>query len=577
MKYITVVLITVIALVGIAVSVAADVTDAQYLSKILVSNNSTTEANQVALAYSINTTAMADSAMLGASATDVILQDVAGVSRAVMPGHGNNPWIMYIDTIEGNTQQRKFLYTGGGLIGDNLVYFPGPDALKVTDDDSIELKDVFSLSLADVLLKDSGPVFDKPGAVDGDYDSATENLSVQVTEGTENVTLTATGVDQIEYADVKIEQVRNSLDNDEWWLWGWKKRIAFTIDETYIDSDLTFFPVLISLNSVDVFNEVGANGLKIAVTESDKQTQLYVDEVSWVTATHTAELWVSRSGWVISSTENTTIYLYYDNSQPDNTTYVGLSGGTAAQSVWDSHYRLVDHMKDNTTSSTFDSTSYNRDGTKGGADHPYQVDGIIGKAQDFQGLSTDTLDYTVLAWGESTIEWFMKQNADAQYDIWAWKGSGSYVGIWYTAVGFGSFPAKSTTLYLNETGGVYQAFDTPTLSDGTWHYMSMYVPPGATFTQNGVLIIDTNTASTVGGANGTPATWSTWKLGKSPPGTLNAILDEVRVTDGSRSAAWSKATYYACKNLLTSMTGTEEWEYTLSLLVDDVPKDSVAR
>jgi hypothetical protein len=51
--------------------------------------------------------------------------------------------------------------------------------------------------------------------------------------------------------------------------------------------------------------------------------------------------------------------------------------------VWDSNYKAVYHMKDETTSTILDSTGNNFDGTKNGANNPIQADGAIGKCQLF--------------------------------------------------------------------------------------------------------------------------------------------------------------------------------------------------
>ncbi|MFC1976882.1 hypothetical protein ACFLWS_01235 [Chloroflexota bacterium] len=126
------------------------------------------------------------------------------------------------------------------------------------------------------------------------------------------------------------------------WLGNWDCRIKLTIDSNKVDDALSHLPVLIHLgsssgnnsaNMTQVFDEVCGNSTRIAVTEADGVTQLYVEVEKWDAATEEAWLWVSSSNWTVSSTEDTSLYLYYDNSQPDNTTYVGNPGSVAAESV----------------------------------------------------------------------------------------------------------------------------------------------------------------------------------------------------------------------------------------------------
>ncbi len=123
------------------------------------------------------------------------------------------------------------------------------------------------------------------------------------------------------------------------WLSGYDKRIKLTIDHTYVDSGLTHFPVLVSLSTGHgIFSELGsdANRFKIAFTKADGTTELYADIENFDYSNKKATYHVSKSDWTISSTVDTEFYLYYDNSHADNTTYISDSGGTAAQSVWDS-------------------------------------------------------------------------------------------------------------------------------------------------------------------------------------------------------------------------------------------------
>ena len=120
------------------------------------------------------------------------------------------------------------------------------------------------------------------------------------------------------------------------WLDAWAKRVKITIDHNYIDENLVWFPVLIHLSSAcgkdgaydmtPVFDEVGANRKKIAVTKADGTTQLYVEVDHWDAVGEKAWLWVSRDGWMILAESDTDVYIYYDNSQPDNISFVGDPG-----------------------------------------------------------------------------------------------------------------------------------------------------------------------------------------------------------------------------------------------------------
>jgi len=129
------------------------------------------------------------------------------------------------------------------------------------------------------------------------------------------------------------------------------KRIKLTIDHTKIDADLSWFPVTVFLTSsqgAEVFTEFDADEDfdRIAFTTSDGETQLYADCELFDVSERKAIYHVSKTGWTVSSSTDTDIYLYYDNTAGHNTTYISKSGGTAAQSVWDSNFEAVYHMAD---------------------------------------------------------------------------------------------------------------------------------------------------------------------------------------------------------------------------------------
>ncbi len=74
--------------------------------------------------------------------------------------------------------------------------------------------------------------------------------------------------------------------------------------------------------------------------------------------------------------------------------YYGNSGATepaadstyGSQNVWDADFKAVYHMVDATTSTILDSTGNDNDGTKKDANEPIEVDAVIGKGQDFDGV-----------------------------------------------------------------------------------------------------------------------------------------------------------------------------------------------
>ena len=115
------------------------------------------------------------------------------------------------------------------------------------------------------------------------------------------------------------------------WLSGWDNRIKLTIDYTKVDAELSHFPVTVFLDPTHgdcVFDELTSDGncLKIAFTKADGETELHAEIEKWDDANEEAVIHVSASGWVISNSENTDFYLYYDASHDDNIDYISRTG-----------------------------------------------------------------------------------------------------------------------------------------------------------------------------------------------------------------------------------------------------------
>jgi dienelactone hydrolase len=175
------------------------------------------------------------------------------------------------------------------------------------------------------------------------------------------------------------------------WLSGWEKRVKITIDHNEVDSTLSGFPILVHLGSLSgkngenttfIFDEVGNDSKKIAVTEGDGKTECCAEIERWDGVSKNAWLWVKVPS--INASEDTNLYLYYDKGHGDNAAYVGNTDSFPAENVWDSNFKLVLHMHDDSdVSHVGDSTSNHNVGTKIRANGPSEVDGEIGKAERF--------------------------------------------------------------------------------------------------------------------------------------------------------------------------------------------------
>lgn len=175
------------------------------------------------------------------------------------------------------------------------------------------------------------------------------------------------------------------------WLGSWAKRFPLHIDYTKVSSGLSAFTVPIRLSAaagIDnddlsaVFDDLGVNKLKLAVTTDDEVTQCYVEVSYWDNSAELAVLWVRVPS--VSSSVATDLYLYFDPAQSDNTSYVGVPASAAAVQVWDDESIGVWplHETPGGAGSTIDSTKNSINGTPTNA--PISAQGLLGYGYDVE-------------------------------------------------------------------------------------------------------------------------------------------------------------------------------------------------
>jgi biopolymer transport protein ExbB len=309
-----------------------------------------------------------------------------------------------------------------------------------------------------------------------------------------------------------------------------------------------------------VFDELGAEKLKLAVTTGDGTTQCHIEIEKWDSIGEQAWLWVKVPN--IASGTDTALYLYYDSTQPDNTTWVGETGTMPAQNVWDGSFVFVSHMRDDPDASHIkDSTTGGNDGTKKGVGEPaVTTAGQIDDAQDFDG----TDDYVGPA-NESafdlqtaiTVEGWIRLSSFAQPSTVAskWRNMGVDFRSWLLTI---SPAGGEPRFYVSRDGAEYPNCPGSILSTDTWYhlagtygdgYIRLFTnsSPATPVALSGNLYL--NDEPVLIGAN------DGW--GGTVRKYTDGIIDEVRISNIVRSAAWIKATYHSGDDDLLSY-GNEE-------------------
>jgi len=362
----------------------------------------------------------------------------------------------------------------------------------------------------------------------------------------------------------------------ETWLGTWAKRRKFTVKQTNVDSDLTHYPTLVLLGTSvgidtddlsNVFDEVGANSKKIAFTKADGITQLYAEIEYWNNTSETAAVWVSKSDWTIASGTDTEAYIYFDNTQSDNTTYVNDPGSRTE--VWDNNFKAVWHLglsgSDGTSGEFIDSTGNNHDIT--GVGYPSQAAGKISYGQDFNGSS----DYLI----EDPCPAGLQLDAtDFTIQLWAYPRdvSNEYV---YTATtwntpdagyGFGQLDDDLQLFVGNEKA----LENTGSVTVNDWNHIATVfrdTDQDVLFYMDGSWIYtDTSMADELG------TTTNPFVVGVDPRDLsgyeFDGIMEELRISDSDRGAAWIKADYYSQDDNILTWSDTEFYQ-SITLLYDD--------
>ncbi len=325
-------------------------------------------------------------------------------------------------------------------------------------------------------------------------------------------------------------------------------RKKITIDQTKVDENLTDFPVLVKLTSSNFdFSKARSDGHDIRFTASDGTTLLKYERERHDSVNQVAEYWVKIPS--VSSTANTDFYIYYGKSD--------ATDGADPTNVWNSNIKGVWHLKENpsgTAPQMKDSTSNGNNGTSNGSmTSGDQVEGKIDGSLDFDG----TDDYVGVSSSASlkpteaiTIEAWIRPNLQGTREFVATKWLGFTMEL---------NTSNGATCGVYVDGGQRMTPSTSALPNNTWTHLVFTYDSGSkslkTYVNGGqeiksfILSGLTTYSMTVGD--------SALGIGKYSSYYWNGLIDEVRISNTARSAAWIKASYNSENNSLLTY-GSEE-------------------
>jgi len=351
------------------------------------------------------------------------------------------------------------------------------------------------------------------------------------------------------------------------WLSGWAKRVKFTIVDAELTADLSAFPTLLYLSTSSgtgaedvsfIFDELGANSLKIAVTNSDGTTQNYVEVEQWDNVNEKAWIWAALT---LTNGQDNDFYLYYDNMQADNTTYIGDDPNDAASnSVWDANFMMVHHLQGAALANLDDSTSLNHDMNAATGTPVYNYDSKIGHGIWFDVASSESVSTPDAA----DLDGFSEATWECWFNLHSLAGAGVYRFIlakWDTALDQRSWflcfhndgvnPHRLRFSMTSNGTNVTLCANYLTLSPtlDTWYHLVIRWDK-ATETRpvlyvNGVATAWTGSDTSATLANDIFPGTAVLGLGAWISGTKywDGILDEPRISNLDRGAAYALASY----------------------------------
>jgi hypothetical protein len=392
------------------------------------------------------------------------------------------------------------------------------------------------------LLNNSNALWGTFGA-DLDND-ASYAITTDIDGDTRDATQPDIGADEQVGGSPDLTQTHYRWRNDDggesgsgsWYNASWSNRVAVTIQASEVDSTLTDFPVYVDLSDLPAgfHSTVKSDGGDIRVTQSDGTTEVPREVVFYNSATDTGELHFKANS--LSSTTNTTFYIYYGNASANdyatNATY-------GAENVWTEYVGVWHNQEDPSASSILDATG-NNDGTpNANMTSGDSVSGFLsGQALDFDGddyvdLSADggVLDIsgtgqtmTICAWAESNV------TSPGSFPPIISKGDTQYV-----------LKQHSSNGWEFKSGGVF-ILNSSVVAD-TWYYLcgvntgslnQMYI--------DSVLQGSTSAVSSI--ADQVHPVWmgrDSQNTGRSP--YWQGTIDEVRISTSALSGDWIAAEY----------------------------------
>ena len=344
-------------------------------------------------------------------------------------------------------------------------------------------------------------------------------------------------------------------------IWGEIAVALVPVSTTASAAYLANFPVLVSSTDTNLnSNTTQASGADILFTDSTGENLLPFELESYNQATGAIVAWVNVA--TLSATQNTNIYMYYDNP--------AASSLANAPNVWDSHYVGVWHLGPTATGGTSypDSTSNGNNCTTIGSGVTKGASALFGTGATLNGTSNGLITCTSsaslnISGSNITLEAWVDPSAIQATSAYAnilEKGNSSSFAYELENYNQSGNNEIATDLFNANNTDIYGLGST-NIGTGTWYQLVS----GTTGSGQDFLINDGNYDADGGGlpwdttygfrTNGTVLT-----IGYDGHSAFTGTVEELRISNIARSQGWISTEYnnYSSPSSFYTLSGTVE-------------------
>ena len=325
------------------------------------------------------------------------------------------------------------------------------------------------------------------------------------------------------------------LDEVFWFDSNWKFRKKIVIDHTKINQDLNNFPLLLYLKDNDLKEYAARKGKDIIFIDSEgKKLKREIENYDPLTG----ELFAWLKIPLLSSVEDTEIYIYYGNPQTVE---------VDDKDVWDGNFLMVHHLNE-TLGESLDSTPNIIDGKLQG-DLERGSSGKISKCYGFDGID-DFVNFgspNVFSKMENlTIGlWVLPKQIQENRGILGWEGTA--YGVWQITI-----KKQDVLFHVSVSRNIYKLTTRMPSPENEWNRL--------TFVYDGENLISYLNGERKGIKDVAPGSLQktrgefleigrylkeSWIVKGQVLKThsFNGLIDEVRISDKARDSVWIKTSF----------------------------------